>query len=317
MVWGAIAYDSRCTLIVMRETLTGQGYVDDTLQPHVNENKPLYDTTNSFNNSSHRERRDSAMSSGSRYSSGSISIANKNTSKESQKTETKKEKHSAQAGKTWLGGIFSRLLPKGPNQMILPDDKNPTIVWDETKKCWRNKDSNDDDETNAPLAPPTDMELMGSKSSMKTFQTPGSSVPPSSSTAPPGNIVPPPSATLPANKFQRQKTKGMRQNYVDILNSSGATKKTSILPEELFPSPYESTSTPQMFVPGTTPTTIDNPTDFESNQATYPPHIETQEPVEIQSTPLMFDPAEYDNRKSSISTQRLTLGRTGRRTYPT
>ncbi|GFX30488.1 transposable element Tcb2 transposase [Trichonephila clavipes] len=35
MVWGAIAYDSRSTLIVMRGTLTGQHYVDDILQPHV------------------------------------------------------------------------------------------------------------------------------------------------------------------------------------------------------------------------------------------------------------------------------------------
>ncbi|GFV70195.1 transposable element Tcb1 transposase [Trichonephila clavipes] len=35
MVWGAIAYDSRSTLIVMRGTLTGQRYVDDILQPHV------------------------------------------------------------------------------------------------------------------------------------------------------------------------------------------------------------------------------------------------------------------------------------------
>ncbi|GFV40573.1 transposable element Tc1 transposase [Trichonephila clavipes] len=34
-VWGAIAYDSRSTLIMMRETLTGQRYVDDVLRPHV------------------------------------------------------------------------------------------------------------------------------------------------------------------------------------------------------------------------------------------------------------------------------------------
>ncbi|GFX34989.1 transposable element Tcb2 transposase [Trichonephila clavipes] len=34
MVWGGIAYDSRCTLIV-RGTLTGQRYVDDILRPHV------------------------------------------------------------------------------------------------------------------------------------------------------------------------------------------------------------------------------------------------------------------------------------------
>ncbi|GFW38414.1 transposable element Tcb2 transposase [Trichonephila clavipes] len=35
MVWGAIAYDSRSTLIVMRGTLTGQRYFDDILRPHV------------------------------------------------------------------------------------------------------------------------------------------------------------------------------------------------------------------------------------------------------------------------------------------
>ncbi|GFY04059.1 transposable element Tcb2 transposase [Trichonephila clavipes] len=35
MVWWAIAYDSRYTLIVMRGTLTGQRYVDDILRPHV------------------------------------------------------------------------------------------------------------------------------------------------------------------------------------------------------------------------------------------------------------------------------------------
>ncbi|GFU42167.1 transposable element Tc1 transposase [Trichonephila clavipes] len=35
MIWEAIAYDSRSTLIVMRGTLTGQRYVDDILRPHV------------------------------------------------------------------------------------------------------------------------------------------------------------------------------------------------------------------------------------------------------------------------------------------
>ncbi|GFV20413.1 transposable element Tcb1 transposase [Trichonephila clavipes] len=34
MVWGAIAYDSRSTLIGMRGTLTGQRYFDDILLPH-------------------------------------------------------------------------------------------------------------------------------------------------------------------------------------------------------------------------------------------------------------------------------------------
>ncbi|GFT54047.1 DDE_3 domain-containing protein [Trichonephila clavipes] len=35
MVWGDIAYDSQSTLIVMRETLTGQHCVDYILRPHV------------------------------------------------------------------------------------------------------------------------------------------------------------------------------------------------------------------------------------------------------------------------------------------
>ncbi|GFY33556.1 transposable element Tc1 transposase [Trichonephila clavipes] len=35
MVRGAIAYDSRSTLVVMRGTLTGQRYVDDILRPHT------------------------------------------------------------------------------------------------------------------------------------------------------------------------------------------------------------------------------------------------------------------------------------------
>ncbi|GFX60452.1 transposable element Tcb2 transposase [Trichonephila clavipes] len=41
MVWGAIAYDSRSTLIVMRGTLTGQRYVDDILRPHVGRLAPI------------------------------------------------------------------------------------------------------------------------------------------------------------------------------------------------------------------------------------------------------------------------------------
>ena len=35
MVWGAIAYDSRSTLIVLHGNLTGQRYVDDVLRPHA------------------------------------------------------------------------------------------------------------------------------------------------------------------------------------------------------------------------------------------------------------------------------------------
>ncbi|GFT02163.1 transposable element Tcb2 transposase [Trichonephila clavipes] len=35
IIWGAIAYDSRSTLIVMPGTLTGQRYGDDILRSHI------------------------------------------------------------------------------------------------------------------------------------------------------------------------------------------------------------------------------------------------------------------------------------------
>uniref|UniRef100_A0A1Q3FDF8 Uncharacterized protein n=1 Tax=Culex tarsalis TaxID=7177 RepID=A0A1Q3FDF8_CULTA len=41
-------------------------------------------------------------------------------------------------GSGWFGGIWNKLSLKPKNQMILPDDKNPTIVWDPDKKRWVN-----------------------------------------------------------------------------------------------------------------------------------------------------------------------------------
>ncbi|XP_054719971.1 protein transport protein Sec16A-like [Uloborus diversus] len=260
--------------------------------------------SNYGSNTTRRERRDSAMSSASRYSAGSLSVANKSVPKEVKKAEVKKEsKQNAQVGKTWLGGIFSRLLPKGPNQMILPDDKNPTIVWDDTRNCWVNKDSNDDDETSAPLAPPTDMELMGSKSSDKPMMPqgssmlPGNSVPPgnsmhSTNSMPPGNPMHsansmPPGNSMPSvststvNKFQRPKTRIMRQNYVDVLNTSGSTTKSNVPPEALFPSPFENTGTPKMFIPNAAPVNEESASEFESGQGSISTsHQEPQEPTQ-------------------------------------
>lgn len=47
------------------------------------------------------------------------------------KMEDKSKKPSVQegghAGGGWFGGIFSKLSIKPKNQMILPDDKNPTV----------------------------------------------------------------------------------------------------------------------------------------------------------------------------------------------
>ncbi|CRL07507.1 CLUMA_CG020473, isoform A [Clunio marinus] len=65
-------------------------------------------------------------------------------------------------GGGWFGGIFSKLSMKPKNQMILPDDKNPTIVWDEATKKWVNKDE-DATEAESFKPPPKMGDMMGNK----------------------------------------------------------------------------------------------------------------------------------------------------------
>lgn len=42
-------------------------------------------------------------------------------------SEKSAEKKSSNSGSSWFGGLFSKLAPKPRNQMILPDDNNPTV----------------------------------------------------------------------------------------------------------------------------------------------------------------------------------------------
>lgn len=42
-------------------------------------------------------------------------------------TEKSAEKKPANSGGSWFGGLFSKLAPRPKNQMILPDDSNPTV----------------------------------------------------------------------------------------------------------------------------------------------------------------------------------------------
>lgn len=49
-------------------------------------------------------------------------------STETKMTEKTAEKKPANSGGgSWFGGLFSKLAPKPKNQMILPDDSNPTV----------------------------------------------------------------------------------------------------------------------------------------------------------------------------------------------
>ncbi|KAI8116810.1 Protein transport protein Sec16A [Lucilia cuprina] len=59
----------------------------------------------------------------------------------------------------WFGGIWNKFSLKPKNQMILPDDKNPSIVWDPEKKKWVNTDG-DEDAQEALKPPPKMSDLM-------------------------------------------------------------------------------------------------------------------------------------------------------------
>lgn len=65
----------------------------------------------------------------------------KNSPAKSQEASTKAKKGAAPdasaSGKGWLGGFISKLSMKPKNQMILPDDKNPTV---RSKRLIRNCD---------------------------------------------------------------------------------------------------------------------------------------------------------------------------------
>lgn len=67
---------------------------------------------------------------------------------------------TSQSSSGWFGGIWNKFSLKPKNQMILPDDKNPTIVWDPDRKQWINTDA-DENEMGESLKPPPKLnELM-------------------------------------------------------------------------------------------------------------------------------------------------------------
>lgn len=53
--------------------------------------------------------------------------ASKTTTSSKKNAEKGMEKKSANASGSWFGGLFSKLTMKPQNQMILPDDSNPTV----------------------------------------------------------------------------------------------------------------------------------------------------------------------------------------------
>ncbi|XP_028175050.1 uncharacterized protein LOC114363514 isoform X1 [Ostrinia furnacalis] len=129
------------------------------------------------------------------------------TPKPSKSADKQKESGDKRSG--WLGGILTRLSLRAPNQMILPDDKNPTIVWDAEHKRWRNLDADDDAAAAPPPPPPRAADLAPA---LAATQPAG---------APPGG----PPAAPTSNIFKMQKGRHIKKSYVDVFNPSGAATR--------------------------------------------------------------------------------------------
>ncbi|KAG5880668.1 hypothetical protein JTB14_037567 [Gonioctena quinquepunctata] len=134
----------------------------------------------------------------------------------------------------WFGGIFSKLALKPKNQMKLPDDKNPKIVWDQDKKRWTNVDE-DPSDTATEFKPPPKMADIMPKMAPLAQSTPGNmplqSQPSSLPNAMTPNLVPTeaslqedganaaPKSTQP-NMFKLQRGRNLKNSYIDVFNPS-------------------------------------------------------------------------------------------------
>ncbi|KAM6903109.1 protein transport protein Sec16A isoform 1-T1 [Xenentodon cancila] len=124
------------------------------------------------------------------------------------KDEAKKaKKDSPKKSRGLLGWFFG----KGKNEAHLPDDKNPSIVWDEKKQRW--VDLNEPEEESKPPPPPP-------SGFPKMPQMPGPNGP--------GGPAAPPNSGPPVNMFSRKA--GTKSRYVDVLNPSTTAKPSGLAP---------------------------------------------------------------------------------------
>lgn len=155
--------------------------------------------------------------------------------------------------------------------MILPDDNNPTIIWDPVAKKWMNKDEGTEI-SSGKLAPPPKAPTMefrlpsveptaNNMSAMQPVVQSEESVTPANSS----NLL------TGSNMYKLPKGRSMRANYIDVMNPSGT--KNSGIPN--LPTPATSplvpmaASSPQLFVPA--PVNDPNaPVDFLTPVQTIP-----------------------------------------------
>ncbi|XP_053660857.1 uncharacterized protein LOC128709857 [Anopheles marshallii] len=196
-------------------------------------------------------------------------------------------------GSGWFGGIWNKFSLKPKNQMILPDDKNPKIVWDEVTKRWVNTDENEA-ETEAYKPPPKMADLVPAGPAISggpsQISPPGAAAGPSVPHSPlpdsgsayqqpvsnamggndgtqilqsnvatvnaAGPVAEPTKIpTLQSNMYKMQRNRTLKRSYVDVFNPSGAAPSKPTEPVLAPAVPTLPNAQGSFFVPGAAPNT--------------------------------------------------------------
>ncbi|XP_069689503.1 protein transport protein Sec16A-like isoform X2 [Periplaneta americana] len=249
---------------------------------------------------------------------------NKSSVKKKPKDETLKAAGSTRSW--WIGGIWDKLALRPKNQMKLPDDKNPSIVWDPDKKKWTNVEE-DDDEGSSDLPPPPKASELP-----KTSENLSAGADDNMTRSPPSS-----------NMYKLSGPgKGRKPKYVDVLGGNKTTN-LNVTATDLFPTVMP--SQPQnYFIPAPVERNDNAPTDFltasvtatsnAQDLSTEQPHLSRwsstsslsrevqkytmrgqqnkidQSGAAYPAAPMMFDPASFTE---STGYSRIS---SNRRQYP-
>ncbi|CAH1130815.1 unnamed protein product [Ceutorhynchus assimilis] len=151
-----------------------------------------------------------------------------NNKQETSKSKPQSPKQESTQTTGWFGGIFSKLSMRPKNQMKLPEDKNPKIVWDETKKKWTNMDEDPNDPVNEFKPPPKMADLMP-KTQIPTDQR-NMATGPMSLPVISGEDVVAPLKPMQSNMFKMQKNRNVKNAYVDVFKQNGVKSNMEGIP---------------------------------------------------------------------------------------
>ncbi|XP_078325868.1 uncharacterized protein LOC111124202 isoform X11 [Crassostrea virginica] len=265
-----------------------------------------------------RPRTMSETSTGSGGPQPNMSTTKKPESIPERKGDSGLSRDDKKSKESWSWWPFKGKKEKKPgdvSEMKLPDDKKPSIVWDEDKKQWINTDEGER-KYEPPPPPPKDFSMGGT---MQQQQQQHSSQGPPTGGPPMGN------------KFSLRKGKGSVPKYVDVLNSSKSSSGGTV-PTSLFNIMPSSQSSPAIFSPGgetdsgstqqETPGQSQNPMDNGMEQHKGGEGTTDKNPPSA-GMPVMFNPAQFQGGQSegfqagpapTRSSGRLKPGQ--RRMYP-